>query len=123
MTPSGATVIMASVTTAVDGRPVADVVAALAAAPINVTTTVAEHSQFDTGDRGVHPLAGPARAQPGTLAARHGRHRRVGARPEAGTVGGRTHARIFGAQHAPWSVFGYEGASSRSHRLGWATWT
>jgi selenocysteine lyase/cysteine desulfurase len=46
----------AIVTAAVDGVPAADVAAALAAAGINVTTTVARHSPFDTDVRGVHPL-------------------------------------------------------------------
>ena len=32
------------------------VAAALATEHINVSTTVAEHSQFDTEDRAVHPL-------------------------------------------------------------------
>lgn len=46
----------AIVTAAVAGQPAADVAAALAAEHINVSTTVAEHSQFDTEDRAVHPL-------------------------------------------------------------------
>ncbi|MFJ9376512.1 hypothetical protein [Streptomyces sp. NPDC101455] len=40
----------------VDAVPTADVAAALAKQGINVTTTVAEHSRFDTEHRGVHPL-------------------------------------------------------------------
>jgi selenocysteine lyase/cysteine desulfurase len=46
----------AIVTARVDGRPAAEVAAALAGARINVTTTVPEDTQFDTEDRGVHPL-------------------------------------------------------------------
>ncbi|WP_329352706.1 aminotransferase class V-fold PLP-dependent enzyme [Streptomyces sp. NBC_01261] len=46
----------AIVTVKVDAVPTADVAAALAKQGINVTTTVAEHSQFDTEHRGVHPL-------------------------------------------------------------------
>lgn len=46
----------AIVTAAVDGRSAADVADALADEQINVSTTVAEHNQFDTEDRGVHPL-------------------------------------------------------------------
>lgn len=46
----------AIVTARVDGMPAAAVAAALAAANVNVTTTVAEHSPFDTEARGVHPL-------------------------------------------------------------------
>ncbi|WP_405387839.1 aminotransferase class V-fold PLP-dependent enzyme [Streptomyces sp. NBC_01102] len=46
----------AVVTAKVDGIPTADVAAALAAQHINVTTTVAEHSQFDSEVRDVHPL-------------------------------------------------------------------
>jgi selenocysteine lyase/cysteine desulfurase len=46
----------AIVTASLDGLP-ADVIAtALAEAKVNVTTTVAEHTQFDTEQRGVHPL-------------------------------------------------------------------
>jgi selenocysteine lyase/cysteine desulfurase len=46
----------AIVTAKVDGVPTADVVAALAGAGINVTATVAEHTQFDAEVRDVHPL-------------------------------------------------------------------
>ncbi len=46
----------AIVTAKVDGMPAADVAAALGAAGVNVTTTVPEHTQFDTEDRNVHPL-------------------------------------------------------------------
>jgi selenocysteine lyase/cysteine desulfurase len=46
----------AIVTARVDGVPAADVAAALRGAGINVTTTVPEHTQFDTEERGVHPL-------------------------------------------------------------------
>jgi selenocysteine lyase/cysteine desulfurase len=46
----------AIVTARVDGVPAADVVAALGRAGINVTATVAEHTQFDTEVRDVHPL-------------------------------------------------------------------
>lgn len=46
----------AIVTVRVDGMAAADVAAALAGAGINVTTTVPEDTQFDTEDRGVHPL-------------------------------------------------------------------
>ena len=46
----------AIVTAKVEGVPAADVVAALAGAGINVTSTVAEHTQFDTEVRDVHPL-------------------------------------------------------------------
>jgi selenocysteine lyase/cysteine desulfurase len=46
----------AIVTARVDGMAAADVAAALAGAGINVTTTVPEDTQFDTEDRGVHPL-------------------------------------------------------------------
>jgi selenocysteine lyase/cysteine desulfurase len=46
----------AIVTARVDGVPTADVAAALSGAGINVSTTVPEHTQFDTEDRGVHPL-------------------------------------------------------------------
>ncbi|WP_033280935.1 aminotransferase class V-fold PLP-dependent enzyme [Streptomyces sp. NRRL F-525] len=46
----------AIVTAKVDAVPTADVAAALAKQGINVSTTVAEHSQFDTENRGVHPL-------------------------------------------------------------------
>ncbi|MFJ4626539.1 aminotransferase class V-fold PLP-dependent enzyme [Streptomyces sp. NPDC088847] len=46
----------AIVTMKVDAVPTADVAAALAKQGINVSTTVAEHSQLDTEKRGVHPL-------------------------------------------------------------------
>ncbi|MBZ3902015.1 MULTISPECIES: aminotransferase class V-fold PLP-dependent enzyme [Streptomyces] len=46
----------AVVTAAVDGLPATEVAAALARQGINVTTTVPEHTQFDTEHRGVHPL-------------------------------------------------------------------
>ncbi len=46
----------AIVTAAVDGVPAAEVAAALAAAGINVSTTVDRHNPFDTDARGVHPL-------------------------------------------------------------------
>jgi selenocysteine lyase/cysteine desulfurase len=46
----------AIVTARVDGMAAADVAATLAGAGINVTTTVPEDTQFDTEDRGVHPL-------------------------------------------------------------------
>ncbi|MGQ0716686.1 MAG: hypothetical protein ACT4NP_05090 [Pseudonocardiales bacterium] len=46
----------AIVTAKVDGMPAVDVAAALGAAGVNVTTTVPEHTQFDTEDRNVHPL-------------------------------------------------------------------
>ncbi|MER6208877.1 aminotransferase class V-fold PLP-dependent enzyme [Streptomyces sp. NPDC001642] len=46
----------AIVTMKVDAVPTADVAAALAKQGINVSTTVAEHSQLDTENRGVHPL-------------------------------------------------------------------
>ncbi|WP_404193102.1 aminotransferase class V-fold PLP-dependent enzyme [Streptomyces tauricus] len=46
----------AIVTAKVDGVPTADVAAALARQGINVTTTVPEHTQFDTEVRDVHPL-------------------------------------------------------------------
>jgi selenocysteine lyase/cysteine desulfurase len=46
----------AIVAAAVKDRPPADVAAALAREGINVSTTVPEHNQFDTEDRGVHPL-------------------------------------------------------------------
>ncbi|TDC27304.1 aminotransferase class V-fold PLP-dependent enzyme [Streptomyces sp. 8K308] len=46
----------AIVTAKVDGVPTAEVAAALAARGINVTTTHPEQTQFDTEDRGVHPL-------------------------------------------------------------------
>ncbi|MFF5303038.1 aminotransferase class V-fold PLP-dependent enzyme [Streptomyces sp. NPDC013161] len=46
----------AIVTAKVDAVATADVAAALAKQGINVSTTVAEHSQFDTENRGVHPL-------------------------------------------------------------------
>jgi len=44
------------VTARVDGVPTADVVAALGRAGINVNSTVAEHTQFDSEVRDVHPL-------------------------------------------------------------------
>ncbi|MDQ1025502.1 selenocysteine lyase/cysteine desulfurase [Streptomyces umbrinus] len=46
----------AIVTAKVDDVSTADVAAALAERDVNVTTTVAAHTQFDTEDRGVHPL-------------------------------------------------------------------
>jgi selenocysteine lyase/cysteine desulfurase len=46
----------AIVTARVDGVSTADVVAALGRARVNVTRTVPEHTQFDTEERGVHPL-------------------------------------------------------------------
>jgi selenocysteine lyase/cysteine desulfurase len=46
----------AIVTAKVDAVPTADVASMLAKQGINVTTTVAEHTQFDTEHRGVHPL-------------------------------------------------------------------
>lgn len=46
----------AIVTARVEGVPAADVAAALRRARVNVSTTVAEHSPFDTEDRAVHPL-------------------------------------------------------------------
>ena len=46
----------AIVTAKVEGRPAEEVAAALAAAGINVTTTVPEDTQFDTEVRDVHPL-------------------------------------------------------------------
>jgi selenocysteine lyase/cysteine desulfurase len=46
----------AIVTASVDGRSADEVAAALAAEHINVSITVAEHSQFDTELRPVHPL-------------------------------------------------------------------
>jgi selenocysteine lyase/cysteine desulfurase len=46
----------AIVTAKVDALATGDVAAALARHGINVTTTVPEHSQFDTEHRGVHPL-------------------------------------------------------------------
>jgi selenocysteine lyase/cysteine desulfurase len=46
----------AIVTARVAGVSTADVVATLAAAGVNVTATVPEDTQFDTEDRGVHPL-------------------------------------------------------------------
>jgi selenocysteine lyase/cysteine desulfurase len=46
----------AIVTAKVDGVPAAEVAGALARAGINVTTTVAEHTQFDAEVRDVHPL-------------------------------------------------------------------
>lgn len=46
----------AIVTASVDGVLATDVAAHLARSGINVTTTVPEHTPFDTEDRGVHPL-------------------------------------------------------------------
>ncbi|MFE7834567.1 aminotransferase class V-fold PLP-dependent enzyme [Streptomyces sp. NPDC057474] len=46
----------AIVTAKVDGLPAPEVAAALARQRINVSTTVPEHTQFDTEHRGVHPL-------------------------------------------------------------------
>jgi selenocysteine lyase/cysteine desulfurase len=46
----------AIVTASVLNRPTDEVAAALSAAGVNVSTTVAEHSQLDTEIRGVHPL-------------------------------------------------------------------
>ncbi|WUR79614.1 aminotransferase class V-fold PLP-dependent enzyme [Streptomyces phaeochromogenes] len=46
----------AIVTAKVDGVSTEDVAAALRGRGVNVTTTVAAHTQFDTEDRGVHPL-------------------------------------------------------------------
>jgi selenocysteine lyase/cysteine desulfurase len=46
----------AIVTAKIDGVPAEDVAEAMRRAGINVTTTVAVHSPFDTEDRGVHPL-------------------------------------------------------------------
>ncbi len=46
----------AIVTAKVDGVPADEVKAVLAGRGINVTTTAPEQSQFDTEDRGVHPL-------------------------------------------------------------------
>ncbi|MEU9157036.1 aminotransferase class V-fold PLP-dependent enzyme [Streptomyces sp. NPDC048417] len=46
----------AIVTAKVDAVPTADVASTLTKQGINVTTTVAEHTQFDTEHRGVHPL-------------------------------------------------------------------
>ncbi len=46
----------AIVTAAVKGMSADDVAAALAGHHINVSTTIAEDNQFDTEDRGVHPL-------------------------------------------------------------------
>jgi selenocysteine lyase/cysteine desulfurase len=46
----------AIVTAKVEALATGDVAAALARHGINVTTTVAEHTQFDTEHRGVHPL-------------------------------------------------------------------
>ncbi|WP_369251485.1 aminotransferase class V-fold PLP-dependent enzyme [Streptomyces sp. R41] len=46
----------AIVTAKVDAVPTADVASALAQRGINVTTTFPEHTQFDTENRGVHPL-------------------------------------------------------------------
>ncbi|WP_405570189.1 aminotransferase class V-fold PLP-dependent enzyme [Streptomyces phaeochromogenes] len=51
----------AIVTAKVDGVSTADVAAALGGRGVNVTTTVAAHTQFDTEDRGVHP---PVRLSP-----------------------------------------------------------
>jgi selenocysteine lyase/cysteine desulfurase len=46
----------AIVTARVEGVPSADVVTALGQAGVNVSVTVPEDTQFDTEDRGVHPL-------------------------------------------------------------------
>jgi selenocysteine lyase/cysteine desulfurase len=46
----------AIVTAKVDALPTADVARALAQRGINVSTTTPEHTQFDTENRGVHPL-------------------------------------------------------------------
>jgi len=46
----------AIVTAAVSGHTAADVADALSRQHINVSTTVPEHNQLDTEDRGVHPL-------------------------------------------------------------------
>ncbi|WP_232661011.1 aminotransferase class V-fold PLP-dependent enzyme [Pseudonocardia sp. TRM90224] len=46
----------AIVTAAVEGHPAVEVAKALAAERINVSTTIPEHNQFDTENRGVHPL-------------------------------------------------------------------
>ncbi|CAN5429269.1 aminotransferase class V-fold PLP-dependent enzyme [soil metagenome] len=46
----------AIVTAKVNGVSADAVAAALAAADVNVTTTIPAHSQFDTEDRGIHPL-------------------------------------------------------------------
>ena len=46
----------AIVTARVEGVPAADVAARLEGAGVNVSTTVAGHSPFDTEDRAVHPL-------------------------------------------------------------------
>jgi len=46
----------AIVTAKVNGVSADAVNAALAAADVNVTTTIPAHSQFDTEDRGIHPL-------------------------------------------------------------------
>ena len=46
----------AIVTAKVDALPTDDVAVALAKHGINVSTTFAEHTQFDTENRGVHPL-------------------------------------------------------------------
>ena len=46
----------AIVTAKIDALPTADVAAALVKQGINVSTTLAEHTQFDTENRGVHPL-------------------------------------------------------------------
>ena len=46
----------AIVTAKVDGVPAAEVVSRLADAGVNVTATEADDNQFDTLDRGVHPL-------------------------------------------------------------------
>ncbi len=46
----------AIVTAAVDGHSPAEVAGRLAGDGINVSTTVAEHTPFDSEDRGVHPL-------------------------------------------------------------------
>jgi selenocysteine lyase/cysteine desulfurase len=46
----------AIVTAKVAGTASAEVAAALARQDVNVSVTAAEHAQFDTEDRGVHPL-------------------------------------------------------------------
>lgn len=46
----------AIVTAKVEGVPTADIAAELARHRINVSTTAPEHMQFDTEERGVHPL-------------------------------------------------------------------
>jgi selenocysteine lyase/cysteine desulfurase len=46
----------AIVTAQVRGIPAVQVAAFLDTAGVNVTTTVPEHTQFDTADRAIHPL-------------------------------------------------------------------